>query len=325
MSAALACAPSAFSQPPAFSRPIDIHDPPSGPVYFGEWQGLCDGAGICAGVAYASIYDAPGYVLIRSSAKGPIAILVGRRGEPPGPARARRLRIQIVDEAGRITWSKTAAAPGGVPSFFGARIDGCGDLVKMTRALETGRTVRLGVVGVAGPPTVIALNGVARTLPWLRDHARFESQPSVRRADPVSQAHLPTTPPPSVTRCETDARPPSVARLAPGRLLWLTPCRVGDERETRLDLTDEAGVALPSPAVDPPLGGLTLETFTYDSATRTLTAATYRDATRSCGNLYQWAWDGVGFRFFTERHTGSCRGLDPADWPSGYRLRLIDR
>ena len=310
---------------------VRAEDYPLGPVYFGDWRGLCDGASVCTSLAYASYQADPGYVLVRSGPKGARAILFGRNGRTSTPWRAPlTFRIEIVDADGRVTWSKAIAGRNESRTFLRAEIAKPRDLVRAEAALRTGQAVRLSIDGEPEPATVISLNGVARNLAWAQDHAKtVTGRPILRRAPRISQTGLPKTPPASVQPCEDGGDPPVAARLGRDQTLWLTACGVGYNRDTRITVTDDKGALLPTPAIAPPLGQpfnpLDLQNLDYAPATRTLTTTVYNNATRSCGVLYAWIWDGAAFRFFTDRYTADCQGLAPEDWPSGYRATVIDR
>jgi hypothetical protein len=164
----------------------------------------------------------------------------------------------------------------------------------------------------------------------------------IRRAPLVSQVGLPTRPLPFIKNCDPLEREEpqlSVARLSPGRLLWIRTCGASDyNKVSRIYITDEGQKLLTSQSYgsESSTSGVDIETsrwneaFTntvYEPKSRTLSATSYATPQRNSGTREEWVWDGLRFR-----HARSMRleqttviGRKPSRWPIIYQAKIVDR
>ena len=117
----------------------------------------------------------------------------------------------------------------------------------------------------------------------------------------------------------------TVARLAPGKVLWIATCEDGYNNQSVLRFTDERGRSLQRPTITDPSGEEAETNLTYDPATRMLASTFYGNSTRTRGETHQWVWDGERFRFFRKSRMDECEGMSRNDWPVLYRAQIVDR
>lgn len=296
----------------------------------GKWNAVCDGQGGCSTWGMGTSWATPGYIILATGADGRRTITLGaydtndeRRWHEP-----LLFSIEIVDKLDRVIWSK--AFPGRDESriWLRARITDPGEVDRALKALAVGKEARLKVDGQTEPATVVSLDGSAAALLWSRSHDGIDpTRLVIHRAARVSQGRLPKTPPPARhgnydEGCPATKEMSTVARLAPGKVLWISTCRDGYNNDSALRLTDDQGRPLRKPAIDGPSDADT--NVTYDPSTRVLTSTFYANSSWTCGDAYQWVWDGERFGFSSRSRMEDCEGMNRNDWPVLYRARIVD-
>ncbi len=300
-------------------------------VSFGKWNAVCDGQGGCSTWGMGSSWATPGYLILATGADGRRTVTLGaydindeRRWHEP-----LLFSIEIVDKLDRVIWSR--AFPGRDESriWLRARITDPAEVDRALKALAVGKEARLKVDGQTEPATVVSLDGSAAALLWSRSHDDIgPSRLVIHRAARVSQGHLPKTPPPAGhgnydEGCPATKEMSTVARLAPGKVLWISTCQDGYNNDSAFRLTDDQGRQLRKPTIDGPSDADT--NVTYDPTTRVLTSTFYANSSWTCGDAYQWVWDGERFSFASRSRMEDCEGMNQNDWPVLYRARIVDR
>lgn len=307
--------------------------PEQQPVKFGNWGAACDGQGGCSTWGMGTSWASPGYIILATGADGRRVITLGAYDTNHGrPLHAPLLfTLEIIDDHGHVIWSRPFPGRDVSRIWLRARMTKPAEVDRALQALAVGREARLRVDGQAEPATVVSLNGSAAAFLWAHGHDDLDATlPVIRRAPPVSQAWLPTSRPPwkpseDEAACPSDKQAVKAARLAPGKVLWITTCEIGYNNDSILRLADERGRLLETPAIETPPGIEVGQNFTFDPATRTLSSTFYGNSTWTCGDAYRWVWDGTRFRFSSQSRMEECEGMGETDWPVSYRARIVDR
>lgn len=156
--------------------------------------------------------------------------------------------------------------------------------------------------------------------------------PLVRAAAASSQAGLPKRLPKSLQAqfkdcdddiAEIDAEP-TIARLAPGVMLWGAACSRGAYNVSyKFLLSDEQGRGVRSaiPEVEDAGEGSALINADFDLKTMTLSAFAKGRGIADCGDASSWVWTGKVFARESSQFMPECRGVPPDDWPTAFRSR----
>jgi hypothetical protein len=316
--------------------------------HFRAWTAVCDNLKTCSAYGYTD-----------EGADNDAFIRLARTA---GPDAAPAITIGVSggeDDAARIAWriSVDGAAPTGLEATRTRAADGGRRAVlsptqsrALAEALRNGASMKLQ----GGKATAqIGLSGSSAALRWIDDRqgrvgtvtalvARGSKPaaavpaaplpPVIRAAPAAPQDLLPDKLPaalgtsPILKDCDAEAmgEPPTVARLAPGLILWGAPCSAGAYNLVSvLILADEAGrgareITPPDAQAADPNADNELMNINYDPATRTLTSFAKARAIGDCGAAATWVWDGKAFQLLDEAVMPDCQGVGADDWPSLY-------
>jgi hypothetical protein len=180
--------------------------------------------------------------------------------------------------------------------------------------------------GRVGTVTALSRRGTA---PASSVRPRLEP-PLVRPAPPASQAGLPKKAPTSLVKsvagCGLDASntqpDDTIARLAPGVVLWGPECDMAAYNETSVFFVgdEHAGhlrrVAFPEAPGAGQASDHILMNVGFDAPSQTLSSFSKGRGIADCGATEAWVWDGKAFQMAREEIMPECRGVPPDDWPS---------
>jgi hypothetical protein len=180
--------------------------------------------------------------------------------------------------------------------------------------------------GRVGTVTALAKKGPA---PASSVHPRLGA-PLIRAAPAASQAGLPKYAPKSLARSVADCdRDPTntqpddtIARLAPGVVLWGPECDLAAYNETSAFFIGDEHAGHLRRIVFPEAPGAgqasddILMNVGFDAASQTLSSFSKGRGIADCGSTEAWVWDGKAFQMAREEIMPECRGVPPDDWPA---------
>lgn len=322
---------------------------------FKDWMATCDNLAACRAYQFAGEEASfGGYVMVRREA-GPAVEPVVTIVVPPADGQTAKGQAtwRVVVNGERLPGFENIAVGADDSDFWRAELSPA-----RSRALLDAVRNFDELLFVAGNDQVgfFSLSGISAALLWIDDKQgrigttsalvrkgpktapAARAAPVVARGPAVSQAGLPK----GVTRelayrsdlkeCEVDytsAEDLSVARLAPGKLLWSIPCSRGAYNTTYLLLeTDEKGgtsdrLDLPNaPGIEDGDALGELVNAEYDPATRTLSNFDKARGIGDCGSIRQWVWTGAEFKLAFQAVMPECHGVGPDDWPTIWRAEV---
>lgn len=311
-----------------------------------DWTAVCNNLGDCTAFGFSQEgADTNAYLMIQRQA-GPAAqptVTIVYDSADKQPAQTWALALDNKPVAGIGPVRAAGGDNGARATLTGAAAQ------HLIDALRNGQGLELDAGGKSLEE--VSLAGSAATLLWVDDqqgrvgtvtaltrkgaapassvHPRL-TPPLVRAAPPVSQAGLPKHAPKSliksVSDCDFDASSgepdDTIARLAPGVVLWGPECEMAAYNETSVFFIgdEHAGhlkrVIFPeAPGVGQPTDDL-LMNVGFDAPTQTLSSFSKGRGIADCGSTEAWVWDGKAFQLAREETMPECRGVVPDDWPS---------
>jgi Protein of unknown function (DUF1176) len=311
-----------------------------------DWTAVCNNLGDCVAFGFSEEGgDANAYLKIEREA-GPAAqprLAIVFDSADAQPAQTWTLSLDGKPIAGLGLVRAAAGGNGARASLTGAAAD------QLIAALRNGQALELESGGKS--LAAVSLAGSAAVLLWVDDqqgrvgtvtalsrkgptpasgvHPRAAA-PLVRVAAPVSQAGLPAHAPKSLIKglrdCEPDASSgepdDTIARLAPGVVLWGPECEMAAYNETTVFFIgdEHAGhlkrVSFPEPPGAGQGGEDVLMNVGFAAPTQTLSAFAKARGIADCGSTGAWVWDGKAFEIAASQVMPECRGVPPDDWPS---------
>jgi hypothetical protein len=309
-----------------------------------DWLGVCANTGACTAFGFSAEDDeASGYLILQ------------RDG---GPTAAPHVTIVVdpSDTQPTVDWTLTLdgrpiAGVGPVQaegSDAGGRTQLTGRAASaLIAALRNGQSLQISAGGKR--QVAISLAGSAAILLWLDDQqgrldtvtalARPGPKPAsaapppapvplVRAAAPVDQKGVPDHAPKGMTKgiddCDLDPSitpDDTVARLAPGVVLWGPQCGMGAYNEVNVFfLGDEHGrhlkrIKFPEPPGADQASDDLLINVSFDAKSQTLASFSKGRGIGDCGQVTDWAWTGKAFVVISEDTMPACRGVLSDDWP----------
>jgi hypothetical protein len=311
-----------------------------------DWTAVCNNLGDCTAFGFSGEgSDTPAYLIIQRQAgpaAQPVVTIVYDSGDKQ-PAQTWTLALDNKPVAGIGPVRAAGSDNGARATLTGAAA------AQLIDALRNGQGLELDAGGKSLEE--ISLAGSAATLLWVDDqqgrvgtvtaltkkgagpassvHPRL-APPLIRPAPPASQAGLPKQAPKSlikgVSDCDFDASSgepdDTIARLAPGVVLWGPECEMAAYNETSIFfIGDEHAshlkrVIFPeAPGAGQPTDDL-LMNVGFDASTQTLSSFSKGRGIADCGSSEAWVWDGKAFQMAREETMPECRGVAPDDWPS---------
>ncbi len=310
-----------------------------------DWTAVCNNLGDCTAFGFSGEgADTPAYLMIQRQA-GPAAqptvvIVYGSNDKQPPQTWTLALDNKPIAGIGPV---RAAGSDNGArATLSGAAAQHVID------ALRNGQGLELDAGGKSLEE--ISLAGSAATLLWVDDqqgrvgtvtaltkkgaapassvHPRL-GPPLVRPAPPASQAGLPKHAPKSliksVSDCDFDASSgepdDTIARLAPGVVLWGPECDMAAYNETSVFFIGDEHAGHLKRVIFPEAPGAghpddTLMNVGFDAASQTLSSFSKGRGIADCGSTEAWVWDGKAFQMAREETMPECRGVVPDDWPS---------
>jgi hypothetical protein len=315
-----------------------------------DWTGVCDNIGDCAAFGFSpGGQDIDSYVKLQRAA-GPAAtptVEIIYDAPDTQPAQTWTIELDNHPVAGLRALRAVGGEGGARAKLSGAAAAGLIAAMKNAHELEL----------VAGGKELVgvSLDGAAGMLLWLDDQqgrvgtvtalgkrgAKPASSvpppapmPMVATAGPVSQSGLPDHAPKSLIKdvadCDLDpsVKPDdTVARLAPGVVLWGPQCEMAAYNETSIFfIGDEHArnlkrVRFPSPPGSGRQADDLLFNAGFDPKTQTLSQFSKARGIGDCGQADEWVWTGKAFELLSETVMPECHGALEADWPPLYVAR----
>jgi hypothetical protein len=310
-----------------------------------DWTAVCSNLGDCTAFGFSEEgSDTNAYIKIERQA-GPAAqprVTLVYDTSDKQPAQTWTLSLDGKPIAGVGPVRAAAGENGARAVLSGAAAE------RVIDALRNGKGLELDAGGKSLEE--ISLAGSAAVLVWVDDqqgrvgtvtaltrkgpapassvHPRLAA-PLAAAAPPVSQAGLPNHAPKSVIKGVADCDPPSmsepddtIARLAPGVLLWGPECDMAAYNETSVFFIgdEHAGhlkrVLFPEAPGAGQVSDELLMNVGFDPKTQTLSSFSKGRGIADCGSTEAWVWDGKAFRMASEAIMPECRGVPPDDWPA---------
>ena len=323
---------------------------PGGSNAVKDWAGVCDNTGKCTAMGFTPDDGSTvGYLRIVRAAGPDATPKVDIAFDPgdPQPAQTWTLAVDHKpvagigplkapkgDDGARVALTDAQSA-----ALLAVIKDGTG--LELMKGAHTVSTILLGgsaavllwvdvYQGRVGTVTALIRKGTgpASAVP------PAAAPPRIVAAAAVDQAGVPEHAPRTLltgdSDCDLDTSDPStppddtVARLAPGVMLWGPECMMGAYNEvTQFFLGDEhAGhvhkVVLPEPpglGDDPEHTGLLINAG-FDAPTMTLSSFDKGRGIGDCGSTTDWVWDGKAFQLAAQTLMPLCRGVVGDDWPA---------
>jgi hypothetical protein len=310
-----------------------------------DWLGVCANTGACTAFGFAAddADDIGGYLLIRRDggpSAGPRVSIVVDPGDTR-PTAEWTLKLDGHPIAGIGPVQADGSQAGGRAELTGRAASA------LIAALRNGQSLQVSAGGKS--EVEISLAGSAAILLWVDDQqGRLDTVtalmrpgpkpasavppptpvPLIRAAAPVDQKGVPDHAPKGMTKgiddCDLDPTitpDDTIARLAPGVMLWGPQCGMGAYNEVSVFfIGDEHGknlkrIKFPEP---PGAGQATddlLINVNFDPKTQTLASFSKARGIGDCGEVTNWAWTGKAFVVTSEDTMPVCRGVPADDWP----------
>jgi Protein of unknown function (DUF1176) len=312
-----------------------------------DWTAVCNNLGDCTAFGFSPEgADTPAYLIIQRQA-GPAAqptVTIVYGSADAQPAQTWTLALDKRPIAGLGPVRAAGSENGARATLTGAAA------AQLIDAMRNGQALELDGGGKTSLDEV-SLSGSAATLLWVDDqqgrvgtvtaltrkgaapassvHPRL-SPPLVRPAPPASQSGLPKQAPKSliksVSDCDFDASSgepdDTIARLAPGVVLWGPECDMAAYNETSVFFIGDEHAGHLKRVIFPEAPGAgqltddTLMNVGFDAASQTLSSFSKGRGIADCGSTEAWVWDGKAFQMAREETMPECRGVVPDDWPS---------
>lgn len=309
-----------------------------------DWLGVCANTGACSAFGFSPEEDENGGYLIIQRDGGPsapphISIVFDPGDKQPTADWTLKLDGHPIAGAG------PAHAEG---SDAGARAELTGHAASaVIGALRNGQSLQ--VLAGGKQQVAISLAGSAAILLWVDDQqGRLETVtalarpgpkpassvppptpvPLIRAAAPVDQTgvleHAPKGMTKGIEDCDLDPSitpDDTIARLAPGVMLWGPQCGMGAYNEVSVFfIGDEHGrnlkrVKFPEPPGADQASDDLLINVSFDPKSQTLASFSKGRGIGDCGQVTDWAWSGKAFVVISEDTMPACRGVPNDDWP----------
>ena len=309
-----------------------------------DWLGVCANTGACTAFGFAPEADENGgYLMIRRDGGPAAAPKVSIVFDPGDKQPTADWTLKL--DGHPIAGVGPAHAEG---SEAGARAELAGHAASaLIAALRNGQSLQISASGKQ--QVAISLAGSAALLLWVDDQqgrldtvtalARPGPKPAsavppptpvplIRAAPPVDQKGAPQSAPKGMTKgiddCDLDpsiAPDDTIARLAPGVMLWGPQCGMGAYNEVSIFfIGDEHGrnlkrIKFPEPPGAEQASDDLLINVSFDAKTQTLASFSKARGIGDCGQVTNWAWTGKAFAVISEDTMPACRGVPAEDWP----------
>jgi hypothetical protein len=311
-----------------------------------DWTAVCDNLGECAAFGFSPDGgEVDAYLEIKRAAGGAAQPTVTLTYDPGDTQPAATWTLTL--DGRPIAGVGPLHATGG---DGGARVVMAGPAaVALIEALRNGQS--LDINGDGKDLVGISLAGSAAVLLWADDQqgrigtvtalTRKGPKPAsavpppaptplIAAAPPVSQAGLPKHAPKSLIKgvldCDLDPTTTpdpddTIARLAPGVVLWGPECEMAAYNETSIFFIgdEHAGhmrrVTFPEPPGAEQASDDLLFNVGFDPKTQMLSSFSKGRGLADCGEVTDWVWDGKAFVVLSELTMPECRGVVPDDWP----------